>query len=215
MLEILVSTAIISIVMAALYSALSSNVEVIQVARESGEVRQVARVALDRISKDLASAYIAPGGRAGDIRTGMVLEDLESEGRPADRLDFTSLAHAASGRGGLRTDLCEIGYRLEEDPGEGGMILYRRSSGVVDDEITEGGGFQILALRVTGFDLIFRDAAGGDLTEWDSLDGEEDQANRLPSLIRVSLSLSDRLGREAAFVTSVRPELGDLREERW
>jgi len=210
LLEILVSTAILSIVLAGIYAAFTSNVEVIEAARSGGEKQQSARIALDRMTKDLASAYISPGGRIGEAMTGMILEDLEVDGRPADVLNFTSLAHVSPGRGGPTTDLCKIGYYLEEDEENGGFLLYRRDSLALDEEIAEGGPVRVLAMRVTGLDFVFEDASGNEMLDWDSISGDKKQRNTLPSFVRINLRISDRKGRQKTFVTGVRPELADL-----
>jgi len=47
---------------AALYSAYTTNVEAIQIARQNGEVHQTARIVLDRMTKDLQSALIQVRG---------------------------------------------------------------------------------------------------------------------------------------------------------
>jgi type II secretion system protein J len=204
LLEILVSTAIVAVIMAGIYTAFTSNLDVIEKARDGGEKQQIARIALDRMTKDLASAFISTDERLGDARTGMILENREMDGRPADVLNFTSLAHLPLGGGGIPADLCEIGYYLEEDPDDEVFVLFRRDSVAVDGDITEGGRAQVLAVRVTGLDFLFVDAAGYEHEEWDSIGGDEAQRNRLPSFIRVTLRVTDRKGRESAFVTGIR-----------
>lgn len=214
LLEVLVSTTIVAIVMAAIYSALTSNVKVVHIARENSETQQLARIALERMSKDLASAYILRNAPESGMKTGIILEDDEIEGRPADRLDFTSLAHLDLDRKAAGTDLCEIGYFLEEDEENDGFLLYRRDSVVVDDDLRKGGRHQVLALRVAGLDMVFEDAGGETFEAWNSIEAEEEHENALPSLIRVTLHLIDRKGRESVFATGIRPELSERKQVR-
>jgi type II secretion system protein J len=211
LLEILVSVAIASIIMAALYGAYTSNVEAIQTARQGGAMFQTARIALDRVSKDMKSAFLKTGLPGKSSQTGMICEDQEIDGRPADRIDFTSLAHVRQTERGLRTDLCEIGYYLETDSDDETLVLYRRDTGIVDDDLTEGGRAFELARMVTGFNLVFRNTIGEDLDEWNTLEGT--QKDTLPCLIRIELTLKDQLGQERIFMTSIHPELAGLKKE--
>jgi len=81
LLEVLVSMAILVIIMAALYSAYTTNVEAIQIARQNGEVHQTARIVLDRMTKDLQSALIEVSVPSDKLKLGLVGEDREIDGR--------------------------------------------------------------------------------------------------------------------------------------
>lgn len=206
LIEILVSITILAIILAAIYAAYTSNVEAIQFGRQSGKVSQTARIVLDRMSKDLESSFI--GAHLPEKRSalGMVGENREINGAPADQIDFTTLTHLTlMEEGGLQTDLCEIGYYLEEDQEDEAFILYRRDDGIVDDDFTEGGQTYELARMVTGLDIRFQDSLGEEFENWNTL--EEEQEDTLPSLIRITLTLKDKLGREHIFATSIHPAL--------
>ena len=110
LLEVLVSMAILVIIMAALYSAYTTNVEAIQIARQNGEVHQTARIVLDRMTKDLQSALIQVSVPSDKIRLGLVGEDREIDGRRADRMDFTTVTHllTPSGQGRVVRPTVEV-----------------------------------------------------------------------------------------------------------
>jgi len=210
LLEILVSITILSIIMAALYASYTSNVEAIQLARQSGQISQTARIVLDRMSKDLESAFIGAHIPEKKSKLGMLGEDKEIEGKPADKLDFTTLTHLALGEKGLQADLCEVGYTVEEDRENGDLILYRRDHGIVDDDLTSGGESYEFATMLTGLDITFQDGQGEEFDNWDTLEGEK--KDTLPSLIRITLTLKDELGKEYTFITSVHPELAGFQK---
>ena len=136
--------------------------------------------------------------------------DTEIEGKQADKLDFTSLAHLSYKEGGLETDLCEIGYYVEEDQENGGFILYRRDHGIVDDDFTEGGEAYEFAEMVTGLDITFQDSQGEEFDNWNTL--EEENKDTLPSLIRIKLTIMDESGKEYTFITSIHPALAGFKE---
>ncbi len=211
LLEVLVSVAIMAIVMAAIYGAYTSNLETIQAARQSGLVNQTARVIFDRMSKDIESAFLTEPGASDSEdgpRTGLLGEDQEIDGRPADRLNFTSLSHVPVGKSGLRADLCEIGYHLEEDAEEEGLIIFRRDRAVLDQDISAGGQPLELSRGVGGLDITYQDQEGDEFDTWDTLDGVHQGI--LPSLIKVTLTVMDQYGGEHTFRTSVHPALGGI-----
>ena len=142
LLEVLISIAITAMVMAAIYGAYTSNLGAIQAARQSGLVNQTARIILDRMCRDLESAFItAPPAPDSETtpRTGLLGADREIDGMAADRFDFTSLSHLPLSETDLHTDLCEIGYHLEADEEEGCLIIYRRDQAIPDQDLSEGG----------------------------------------------------------------------------
>ena len=139
LLEVLVSIAILGILMGAVYGTYTSNVEAIQIAREKGKIYQMTRIVFDRMTKDLESAFIHVSSPNEKIRLGMIGKNQELDGKPADRIDFTTLNHTALGDEGPRTDLCEVGYLLVEDLENKGFRLFRRDDGIPDDELTDGG----------------------------------------------------------------------------
>lgn len=211
LLEVLVSVAIMAIVLTAIYGAYTSNIETVQIARQSGLVNQTARIILDRMSRDLESAFISAPAEPGSgetPKTGLLGQDQEIDGRPADRLDFTSLSHVPLGKTGLRTDLCEIGYHLEADTEEEGLIIYRRDHAILDQDVTEGGHPLELSRMIWGLDIAYQDQEGEEFDTWDSFEGTHKDV--LPSLVRITLTVKDQQGGEHIFRTGVHPALGGI-----
>ena len=212
LLEVLVSMAILVIIMAALYSAYTTNVEAIQIARQNGEVHQTARIVLDRMTKDLQSALIQTSVSSETIKLGLIGEEREIDGRRADRIDFTTVTHLPLTEKGPASDLCEIGYLIDEDSEGEGLVLLRRDDPSVDEDFTEGGSLQELARNVLEFSLIYQNAQGEDSDQWNTLEGMP--TSGLPVLIKVRLVLRDELEREHVFITAVHPELAERITER-
>lgn len=211
LLEVLVSMAILVIIMAALYSAYTTNVEAIQIARQNGEVHQTARIVLDRMTKDLQSALIQVKGSSEKIKLGLVGADRELDGRRADQIDFTTVTHLPLTEKGPASDLCEIGYLVDEDSEAQVLVLVRRDAFSVDEDFTKGGSLQEMARNVLEFKLTYQDAQGKDSDQWNTLEGMP--ASGLPVLIKVRLVLKDELDREHVFSTTVHPELAERKKE--
>ncbi len=212
LLEVLVSMAILVIIMAALYSAYTTNVEAIQIARQNGEVHQMARIVLDRMTKDLQSALIQLSVPSDKIRLGLVGEDREVDGRRADRVDFTTVTHLPLTEKGPASDLCEIGYLIEEDSEDKIFVLFRRDDPSVDEDFTKGGSLQEMARNVLEFNLTYQDPGGEESDKWNTLEGMP--ASGLPVLIKVRLVLKDELNREHVFSTTIHPELAERIREK-
>ena len=211
LLEILISIVILVALMVGIYGVYSANMGAIHWASQKGQVFHMARIALDRMTKDLESAFVASDLSKEKIRLGMIGKDLEIEGNPADRLDFTTLSHLVLDEREPHTDLCEVGYQLVEDPEGEGFILYRRDDGSLDDNLTEGGISHELARSVSGLDITYQDIDGGEFDNWDTVEGKPGSA--LPSLILIRLTIMDQEGREELFTTGVHPALAGRQKE--
>jgi type II secretion system protein J len=212
LLEVLVSVAILAIIMAAVYSAYTTNVEAIQMARENGQVQQTARIVLDRMSKDLQSAISELPVPSENIRLGLIGKTEEREGKRFDRIDFTTLTHLALSDQGSDTDLCEVGYSVVEDSEQQDiLVLMRRDDGSPDEDFTEGGDIQEMARNVVEFKITYEDSGGEELDRWNA--EESGAASTLPVLIKVRLVLKDNLNREHVFTTSIHPELAGKMKE--
>ncbi len=211
LLEILISISILVTLMIGLYSVYTSTVGAIHGASQKGQVFQMARIALDRMTKDLESAFVESDLPDEKIQLGMISKDQEIDDKPADTLDFTTLSHLALDERDPRTDLCEVGYKLVEDPDEDGFILLRRDDGSLDDDITEGGTSHELARQVAGLEISFRNSDGEEFDNWDTVEGTH--GDDLPSLILIRLIIEDRNGREELFVTGVHPALAEKRQK--
>jgi len=212
LLEVLVSMAILVIIMAALYSAYTTNVEAIQIARQNGEVHQTARIVLDRMSKDLQSALIQVSVPSEKIKLGLVGQDREIDGRRADRVDFTTVTHLSLTEKGPASDLCEIGYLIDEDEEGKSLVLLRRDDPSVDEDFTVGGSLQEMARNVLEFNLTYQDSTGEESEAWNTLEGSP--GAKLPVLIKVRLVLKDELDREHVFSTTIHPELAERMREK-
>ena len=212
LLEVLVSMAILVIIMAALYSAYTTNVEAIQIARQNGEVHQTARIVLDRMTKDLQSALIEVSVPSDKLKLGLVGEDREIDGRRADRIDFTTVTHLPLTEKGPASDLCEIGYLIEENSEDKVLVLLRRDDPSVDEDFTRGGSLQEMARNVLEFNLTYQDSGGEESDKWNTLEGMP--ASGLPVLIKVRLVLKDELNREHVFSTTIHPELAERMGEK-
>jgi prepilin-type N-terminal cleavage/methylation domain-containing protein len=221
LLEVLVSVAILAIIMAAIYSAYTTNVEAIQIARENGQVHQTARIVLDRITKDIQSSLSETWSLSGTNRLDFIGRDQESDGKRMDRIDFATLTWLGVSEQSPASDLCEVGYRVGEDPEEPEVLVLMRRQKILavlpeedaspGERFAEGGGEQELARNVAEFRITYENTQGEELDRWST--EETDSASGLPLLVKVRLVLKDVLEREHVFATAIHPELAGSRKE--
>lgn len=197
LLEILIATALTAVILMAVYGAYTSNMETIQAARENARMHQTARILFDLMKKDLQCAL-------AEDEIGILGEDRELDGKPADRLRIvTSASHA--GAAGLNTGLYRISYEMVPDEKEEGYVLYRTQEGVVGEGASTGPQAYELTRRVSGLDLRFQDREGEMLESWGDQEGFP--ADQLPSLVLARVTLKTPSGLERVFTMAVHPEL--------
>jgi len=123
-----------------------------------------------------------------------------------DRIDFTSFSHRRLYRNARESDQNEISYFVTEHPDEPGVqVLARREQNRIDDDPLRGGKSQILVENVEEFNLEYFDPL---LTDWVQTWDTENvlaQPNRLPTQVRIRLTVADprRRGQTQAFGTRV------------
>jgi general secretion pathway protein J len=202
LLEVLIATALTALILSAVYGAYVSNLGSIEAGREAARMQQTSRIFFDLLAKDVRCAM----GDFLGVYGGLEGEDLEVEGRPADRLQMlTSASHAALGS--INTGLSRVGYEMSYDAKEEGFILNRTQETIVGEASSAGIQTYELTRIAIGLDLLFLDAKGQEYKSWGS--GEALDLGQLPALVRVILTLRSSSGQQRVFVTSIRPELAE------
>lgn len=168
LLEVLVASALLAVILAALYSTFFLSNKAISGLDESMIKLQESRKALDMLRKEIESSFY----RGSDEKTLFRLEDRDIYGRQTSRIIFTSFSP-------LRPGVSEIKYYVKES-GEK-LILCKEilsplgsSRGLQEADIIEGiGEFSI-------------EAKYGDrwVKTWDS-----SLTKKLPDEIRISLGV--------------------------
>lgn len=131
LIEMIVSVALMSIILASGYACLSAGVSSRKLIEARGEGIQSARVALALMAADLRQAIPMTGTNEflGMRRT--------TEGADSDNIDFSTRNYTP--RNAREPDYCEISYFLEPDPATDFFILRRRRDPTPDPEPLAGG----------------------------------------------------------------------------
>jgi prepilin-type N-terminal cleavage/methylation domain-containing protein len=149
MIEVIVSTALMSVILSAGYFCFLSGTASQKIIESRREMIQSARVAMAIISADLRSAY--PLSKEKDL-VGM---DRILDGIHADNIDFATLNYQprAPGEG----DFCEVSYFVRKEEVSGSFSLCRRRDPGLDPEPFSGGEVDVIARGIEGLQLTYYD----------------------------------------------------------
>jgi general secretion pathway protein J len=148
------------------------------------------REALQRIVRDLSSAYISM-----HVPTIQALQTEKTAfvGRHSgqfDRIDFAAFAHRRTDRDSHESDQAEVGYFVVNDPDvPDKMDLVRREQTPIDIDPLKGGISDLVAEDISSFELRYLEPLTGQWVEtWDSTQ-VTGQPNRIPLAVRIKLVL--------------------------
>ncbi len=199
LLEVLVASAILSLVLAALYGVFSRTLASKRLAEERADRSRSARIVLLHMGEDLQASFPFTRGNArfsGETR--------RTNAFPEGALSFVSSAQTPVSSAGHESDLNEIGYILLPDPARpGSYSLVRRVNldpGVTDpaaDWSLEKDAYPLLS-RIRGLRFRFFDGH-----TWREEWGQDDTRDKLPQAVEATLYLPDSHEEVVEFSTVV------------
>ncbi|MBN1625098.1 MAG: prepilin-type N-terminal cleavage/methylation domain-containing protein [Deltaproteobacteria bacterium] len=207
LLEILIAISLFAALTAMLYPAYIGTFHNMDITESHASVYRMARIAIDRISEDLACACIPGTDEDGDsdltYSHAFLGTDSELYGRNADSLEFISEEHLpfndaiSAGRGRIK-------YYIKEHEDEDGFILYRSDNLELGNKSEyEETGELILCKDVNSLNYTYWDEDGEDSDYWDSSSGSS--KGKLPSMVTVELEFRNEFDPELPikFITSI------------
>jgi general secretion pathway protein J len=206
LLEVVVAIGVLALIGTLTFGTVAGAIEVRDVLERRDRTTQQARIAMDRLRRDLQLAYLTKNtGAVNTYRTLFVGQDDAAD----DRLWFASLSHLRLYKDARECDQTEITYWTEADPNaEDARVLLRREAPRIDHEPEKDGIIQPLAYNVRSFDVRFLDSQTNEWREeWDTTGA--DTPNRLPRAARITLTMlapdpeDDSRTIEAPYATTV------------
>jgi general secretion pathway protein J len=186
LMEIMVSLAILSMIGAMSWTALGQTFLARDALEVQDGVRQQARIALERISRELSTAYMS-----GNITTPNTYKTVfvGKNEDPVDTLWFASLSHHRIYRDSRESEQTELTYWGEPDPDDRDTyVLLHREAPRIDHESDKDGTILPLAYGVQRLDFKYLDPKTNEWEEeWDSTG--IDHPNIMPRAVRVVLVL--------------------------
>lgn len=186
LLETMVAIGILLIMSAVVFQSLRHAVEFHNLLSARDETVRTARVAFDKITRDLQLAYLTPN-RAVPDRYQTVFVGLDEE---PSKLFFSTLNHQRRYLDSREADQAEVSIWAEEAPDDvgKGFVLFHRESPRIDQYPDEQGTVWPLAYNVRTFRLRYLDQVSGEWkTSWDTRSAETPY--RLPRAVEIGIVL--------------------------
>jgi general secretion pathway protein J len=210
LLEILLAMFIFTIVLSTLYTAYTGTFRNVDETESQADIYRMARIALERITEDLESAYMPPSavGLTTEEKppqsAAFVGETALISDRSADTLLFLSRAHLVFDEEEVDATAARIAYDVrqsEED--EEVFVLYRTDTPGFEEGPEQGTGGLILCDGLHAVDFIYYDDEGREHDRWDSTN--EEFKDRLPTMVSIILEFVNKRNPEAPlkFVSGV------------
>jgi general secretion pathway protein J len=207
LMEVALAVSILAIIATLTWGSIARSFDAYEAVTEIDRNYHNVRVAMNRMSKELSSAFIASARRSKGPERRVVTHFRGEAASPFHELHFTAFAHDILRADAKEGDSCEISYFGAPDPDKPNQVnLMRREDPRIDDEWDEGGRAYVLAEDVKEFKLRFWDERREEWTdEWDT--EKSDLAGRLPPIVEITMVILDENGKELKFVTKARVNL--------
>lgn len=183
LLEVVVALGIMGMIGLITFETIASALDTRDVLEEEDASNQSARVALDRLRRDLRVAYLTTNTSAVNTYRTQFIGKNDSP----DSLWFTTLSHHRLFRESRECDQTEVTYWTEDDPTmRGAKVLLRREAPRIDEEPEKGGLIAPLAYNLKSVEFRYINPVTNEwLEDWDSTGA--DQANKLPRAVQIAL----------------------------
>lgn len=153
------------------------------------------RAGIERMARELSMAYVSAHRNVSPALQTVVTAFIAKEVSDGSRVDFTSFSHHRLYRDAHESDQNELSYFVTNHPDDGSIdVLARREQARIDDNPQEGGHTQILIEDVVSLELSYLDPLSGEWTStWDTTQ-DAMQPNRLPSQVKIVLTVPNIKG---------------------
>jgi len=189
MIEVIVAVAVLSMVAVLMHGVIDSLSRGKKAEAARSERVHQGREAIQRIVRDLSSAYLSMHVPAN---TALITQKTAFVGKSSShRVDFTAFAHLRTDRDAHESDQAEVGYFLAKNPDvQDVRDLVRREQSPIDFDPLKGGTVNVVAEDVDLFEMrFFEPMTGLWVDSWDSTQ-VSGQPNRLPLEVEIKLVLN-------------------------
>ena len=212
LLEILIAVAILALISMLIWYTFSQVFKTIDIVRADSDLMRTVRQVTSRVPGEMSSAYLPVNltSPTSTVKYEFVAEDRGD----LDRVRFQAFAHSKFYEDANESDEAELEYYTESDTKHPGLYrLMRREDPTLDDRPEEGGATLVVADRLKVFNLEYYDKNRDQWYDsWDT--SRTDNANRLPSAMRMKVVFVDSDKREREYITAAVLRLANPQETR-
>ena len=193
LIEVLIAIAITAVVMLSVSSTFITTLRAQREVQSLTESTEAGSRILSLIERDLRGLWIY------NILNNKVLvgRNRDLSGPPADHIDFLTSTDSISTipdteERPAHSPVSEVGYWLKanrQDPLL--MELWRREDPMVDDDLLQGGTFQLVHDRIRSFNITYYKTLGHSAEEFNDWDSSTEDA--LPRVIKIEFTIERKL----------------------
>jgi general secretion pathway protein J len=199
LIELLVAASLLAIMGALMVQSLSSSIEAKENVEHISNRYHLVRSAMSRMVDEISQAYLSGHRSETEPRneTGFKGE--------RDSLRFTAFGYVPRVEDEKKSDQRQLGYYLDSDPKSGTESLFRKEQANIDDNFEEGGRALLLLSNVRELVFEYWDPQKEAWNEkWDAEGSDPAMANKLPSRVRIKMTVVMEDGVEQTFVTQTK-----------
>lgn len=209
LIEILVATALLASMTAIVWGSFSLTIRSKRSGEEMAQRYRQVRLAMTRMSREISMAFLSKNDKfaTDNPRTMFVGEE---RGRDHE-LTFSAFSHMRLKENAKESDQTLIRYFVTSSGRDRSQLdLMRRESKRLGLERPgeEGPAYAMLE-DVLGFEIEYYDAPAEEWRERWNTRSADGQPDRLPSKVRISLTIKDERGERVTFRTATRTQLKD------
>jgi prepilin-type N-terminal cleavage/methylation domain-containing protein len=198
LIELLVALGILAVIVTSLYSVFNVSLRAWKKADNVLKATTIARVVLDRITREISSAIIKPGNSFYCLGIDSSETSKKKPNSIADEIYFIAPLNPDKDN---KSDLCEVGFWLDGQgtAGSSDDVLERfyvtdgRKTGSplgFDFDFSTGSSYEF-SENITDLQFTFYDSAGVPSDRWDS------RTNGVPSKIQILITVEIGMGTQA------------------
>ena len=208
LIEVMVSIGILSMITLMLWASSQGAFRTKKSVEAKMSRYRVARLAMDRILRDVQMAYLSNNNIPGTEQTPRTYFD--GVHRPdIDELRFTYFGHQRLYADSKEGDTAAVGYFGQRDKSDGGKLnLWRKETRRIQAERIDNGNIpgesEVIADDVLKLELTYYEPVRKEWLETWRTNQADGMPNRLPSRVRVKLVIRDERGEELPLQSEVR-----------
>ncbi|MDH3598914.1 MAG: prepilin-type N-terminal cleavage/methylation domain-containing protein [Candidatus Tectomicrobia bacterium] len=217
LIELLLALFMFSIIAATIFAAFSAISHGVEKGRQRTELSHIGRTAMQRLTRELTSAYLLQNSQCLEDKPSYFCKPLEGENDEADGVDrdrimFLTIPVQRFPETVPRGEVCDVCYYIAKND-QGDAALFRSAdctlSAEKDDErCNEKNGLE-LTDAVIGLDVAFFGPEEEKPAEtWPPDDADDGDETSLPCRVRVALTLRDAPRGESYMTTVSLPMRG-------
>jgi general secretion pathway protein J len=199
LIEILIAIFILSVVMSTVYAAYTGTYRIISSSEYQGDIYAMARITLDRMTKDLEAM-----SRFQD-KLEFISRPPELGSRENLEISFRARAHLSFDDANTTGGMTAVRYRVEEDDGGNSYMLYRDEDPILQESVSgiQKNGFAVCD-RIKKVEYKFYDDKGREYESWDSRSTADLQKDQAPVMVSITLYLINPDDEEKPYTFTTR-----------